>query len=104
MDAIQTNGHALGLIETAGYGAAIFAADAALKAAAVRVVRLEPTIGSGGSLGVTVFLRGEVAAVHAAVSAGQAEANRVGRAVSADVIPSLDPNVQTGMFHGTLKL
>jgi ethanolamine utilization protein EutM len=100
----QKNGlHALGLIETYGYGTAISAADAALKAAAVEIVRIEPTIGSGGSLGVTVYLCGDVASVSSAVSAGEAEANRVGKVVSVDVIPNLDSKVKTGMFYGTLE-
>lgn len=93
---------AMGFIETFGYGTAIAAADAALKSAAVRIVKIEPTIGSGGSLGVTVFLRGEVAAVKASVEAGVDAANRIGKVVSHNVIPNLDSKVNMGMYHGKL--
>lgn len=101
----NTNGNsrALGLIETVGYGTAISAADAALKAANVDILRIEPCIGSGGSLGVTLYLCGEVAAISAAVSAGEAEANRIGKVVSTDVIANLDNKVKTGMFNGNLE-
>lgn len=94
--------NAMGFIETFGYGAAIAAADAALKAAAVNILRIESTIGSGGSLGVTVFLRGEVAAVKASVEAGVDAVNRIGKVVSSNVIPNLDQKVHKGMYHGRL--
>lgn len=93
---------AMGFIETFGYGTAIAAADAALKAALVHIIRIEATIGSGGSLGVTVFLKGEVAAVKAAVEAGNAAACRVGKVVSTNVIPNMDTKVYEGMYHGKL--
>jgi microcompartment protein CcmL/EutN len=93
---------AMGFIETFGYGTAIAAADAALKSATVSIVKIEPTIGSGGSLGVTVFLRGEVAAVKASVEAGVEAASRIGKVVSSNVIPNLDPKVHMGMYHGKL--
>lgn len=95
--------HALGLVETFGFGTAISAADAALKAAAVSIRRIEETIGSGGSLGTTVYLVGEVAAVKAAVEAAEIAANRVGRTVSTDIIPNLDDKVLSGMYHGSLE-
>lgn len=93
---------ALGLIETFGYGTALYAADAALKAANVTIIRIEPTIGSGGSLGVTVYINGEVAAVQAAIEAGEAAGRQVGRIVSVSVIPRLDDKVLSGMFKGEL--
>lgn len=95
---------ALGLIETMGYGVAITATDAALKAAHVTVVKLEECIGSGGSLGVTVYLKGEVAAVQAAVDAGVEAAKKIGKVVAVHVIANLDEKVKTGMFHSTLEL
>ncbi len=98
------NNSAIGLIETFGYGTAIAAADAALKAAAVHMVRIEPTIGSGGSLSVTIFLKGEVAAVKAAVEAGSEAADRIGRVVAVNVIPNMDSRVYSGMYHGKLKI
>jgi microcompartment protein CcmL/EutN len=94
---------AMGFIETFGYGTAIAAADAALKAAVVHIIRIEPTIGSGGSLGVTIFLKGEVAAVKAAVEAGNEAAGRIGKVVSVNVIPNMDSKVYCGMYHGNLS-
>lgn len=96
--------HALGMIETFGLGCAITGADAALKAANVSVRRIEQTIGSGGSLGTTVFLSGEVAAVRAAIDAADAAASQVGKVVSKDVIARLDEKVLSGMYHGELEL
>ncbi|RXT05772.1 BMC domain-containing protein [Ammoniphilus sp. CFH 90114] len=78
---------ALGLIETVGYATAVSAADAALKAANVELVGVERVIGVGGALGVTIHLSGDVGAVKSAVDAGKMEAERVGRVISAHVIP-----------------
>lgn len=75
---------ALGLVETAGLTAAIEFADAALKAANVKLLGYELTNGLGW---VTVKITGDVAAVQAAVNAGTAAASRVGRVVSQKVIP-----------------
>ena len=74
---------ALGMIETNGLTAAIQAADAMLKSAAVSRVGQEK-IGAGL---VTVFVQGDVGAVKAAVEAGQTAAMRIGEVVSAHVIP-----------------
>ncbi|WP_151737126.1 BMC domain-containing protein ['Paenibacillus yunnanensis' Narsing Rao et al. 2020] len=84
---------ALGLIETLGYTAAVSAADAALKAADVQLVAVEKIIGVGGSLGVTIHLSGEVAAVTSSVAAGKAEGERVGKVVSAHVIAKAHEDV-----------
>ncbi|ASA24110.1 BMC domain-containing protein [Paenibacillus donghaensis] len=84
---------ALGLIETLGLTTAVSAADAALKAADVRLVGVEKVIGVGGSLGVTIHLSGDVAAVTASVEAGKAEAARVGRVISAHVIAKAHSDV-----------
>jgi microcompartment protein CcmL/EutN len=86
-------GEALGMIETRGLVGAIEAADAALKAARVRLTRKDR---AGGAL-VTVVLRGDVAAVQAAVEAGAAAARRVGRLVAVHVIPNPDDAVD-GVF------
>ncbi len=75
--------YALGMIETKGLVAAIEAADAACKAANVKLVGKE-YIGGGY---VTIKVIGEVAAVKAAVDAGAAAAQRVGELVSVHVIP-----------------
>lgn len=74
---------ALGLIETHGLVAAIEAADAALKTAAVELINYTKV--TGGL--VTVAVSGEVAAVQAAVAAGSAAAAKVGQLVSQHVIP-----------------
>ena len=80
---------ALGLIETAGLIAAVEAADAAVKSADVILVGYE--LARGGGL-VTVKVRGNVSAVQAAVSAGAAAAQAIGRVVSTHVIPRPHPD------------
>lgn len=74
---------ALGLIETRGLVGAIEAADAATKAAEVKLVGKEKI--RGGL--VTIKIIGDVAAVRAAVDAGSAAAARVGELISTHVIP-----------------
>lgn len=74
---------ALGMIETRGLIGAIEAADAMVKTARVTLVGKE-YIGAGY---VTVFARGDVGAVKAAVDAGAAAARRVGELISVHVIP-----------------
>ena len=76
-------GEALGMVETQGLVGAIEAADAMTKAANVQLMGYEK-IGSGL---VTVMVRGDVGAVKAAVDAGSAAAERVGKVVSVHVIP-----------------
>lgn len=80
---------ALGLIETYGYVSAVEAADAALKAADVKLVNLVKV--RGGIM--TLTLEGEVAAVKAAVDAGAASAERIGRLLTSHVIARLDEEV-----------
>jgi ethanolamine utilization protein EutM len=90
----QTEGPALGMIETRGLVAGIEAADAMVKAARVSISGKESRIGNGR---VIIFVRGEVAAVKAAVDAGTAAARRVGEVLSVHVIPrphgELEPNL-----------
>ncbi len=74
---------ALGMVETKGLIACIEAADAAVKAANVKLAGYEK-IGSGY---VTVLFRGEVAACRASCDAGAAAAQKVGEVVAAHVIP-----------------
>lgn len=78
------NRQALGMIETLGLVAAIEAADAAVKAAAVTLVRYEKI--EGGL--VSIHLRGNVGAVQSAVDAGAQAARRVGNLVGVHVIPA----------------
>lgn len=74
---------ALGIIETIGLVGCIEAADAMVKAADVKLVGKE-IIGGGY---VSVLVRGDVAAVKAAVEAGEAAAKRIGEVKSVHVIP-----------------
>ena len=76
-------GAALGLLETQGLVAAIEAADAMLKSAEVRLLQQQRT----NPALITHVVTGETAAVRAAVDAGAAAAERVGRVVSKLVIP-----------------
>lgn len=78
-----TDGLALGLVETHGLVAGIEACDAMLKAARVRLVGMEQTVPAL----ITIKVVGETAAVRAAVDAGAAAAERIGRVVSRHVIP-----------------
>ncbi len=80
---------ALGMIETKGFAAMVEAADAMVKAAKVELVSYEK-IGGGY---VTAVVRGDVAAVKAAVEAGVRGAERVGEVVSVHVIPRPHTNV-----------
>ncbi len=79
------------MIETRGLIGAIEAADAMVKAADVRLVKLEVTVGAL----VTVQAVGEVAAAQAALEAGRRAAERVGEVVSVHVIPNPDAAVRT---------
>jgi microcompartment protein CcmL/EutN len=80
---------ALGMIETLGIPALIAAADAAAKAAAVRIAGYEKA--DAGI--VTVYIVGDVASVKAAVAAGAEAARRVGQLLASHVIPRPDPSV-----------
>ena len=81
---------ALGMVETRGLVAAIEAADAMLKAANVTLIGTEK-IGSGL---VSVMVRGDVAAVKAAVDAGSTSASRLGELVAVHVIPRPHSDVE----------
>ena len=73
---------ALGIIETLGFTAAIQAADAAVKAANI-------TLGDWVKVGggkVNIIVRGDVAAVKAAVEAGVQAASKIGTVESEVVI------------------
>ena len=80
---------ALGMIETRGFAAMVEASDAMVKAARVELVAYEK-IGGGY---VTAIVRGDVAAVKAAVEAGVRGAEKVGEVVSVHVITSPHENV-----------
>jgi ethanolamine utilization protein EutM/ethanolamine utilization protein EutN len=74
---------ALGIIETVGFTSAIQAADAAVKSANVK---LGKWIKVGGGR-VCIVMRGEVAAVKAAVDAGVTAAKGIGNVACSLVIP-----------------
>ncbi len=80
---------ALGMIETRGFAAMVEASDAMVKAAKVELVSYEK-IGGGY---VTTIVRGDVAAVKAAVEAGVKGAERVGEVVSTHVIARPHGNI-----------
>ncbi|MDY0168760.1 MAG: BMC domain-containing protein [Thermoguttaceae bacterium] len=81
---------ALGLIETQGLVAALHATDDMLKAASVELVGKEKI----GAAYVTIMVRGDVAAVQAAVAAGRAAVEHVGgKLILADVIPRPHPEL-----------
>ena len=80
---------ALGMIECRGFTAVVEAADAMVKAAKVELVSMEKT---GGGY-VTAVVRGDVAAVKAAVDAGIRGAEKVGEVVATHVIARPHTNV-----------
>ena len=87
---------ALGMIETRSFPAVVEAADAAVKAAKVELVSYEKT---GGGF-TTVIVRGDVAAVKAAVDAAQIAGGRVGEVVTVHAIARPHANVDTVMPLG----
>ena len=88
--------NALGMIETRGFAAMVEASDAMVKAARVELVGFEK-IGGGF---VTAIVRGDVAAVRAAVEAGTAAAEKVGEIVSTHIIPRPHDNVDSSLPLG----
>jgi len=78
----KSSSFALGLIETQGFTAVFEAIDSACKTANVEVVGKEKL---GGGY-VTVVIKGDVAAVKAAIDAGQAKVEGLGKLIAAHVI------------------
>lgn len=75
---------ALGLLETQGLVAALHATDEMLKSAAVQLVGKEKI----GAAYVTIMVKGDVAAVQAAIATGRQTVERLGgKLILADVIP-----------------
>lgn len=83
--------NALGMIETRGFAAMVEASDAMVKAARVEVVNWVKT---GGGY-VTTIVRGDVAAVRAALDAGGRAAEQVGEVISEHIIPRPHANVDS---------
>ncbi|NTW33078.1 MAG: BMC domain-containing protein [Bacteroidetes bacterium] len=92
----ENNTEALGMIETRGFTAMVEASDAMVKAANVQLIGYEK-IGGGF---VTAIVRGDVAAVRAAVDAGIKAAEKVGEVVSTHVIPRPHQNVDIALPLG----
>ncbi len=80
---------ALGMIEARGFAAMVEASDAMVKAAKVELVSYEKT---GGGY-VTAIVRGDVAAVKAAVDAGVRNAEKVGEVIATHVIARPHVNI-----------
>ena len=80
---------ALGMIETRGFAAMVEASDAMVKAAKVELTGYEKI---GGAY-VTAIVRGDVAAVRAALDAGGRAAEKVGEIISVHIIPRPHTNV-----------
>ncbi|VAW42720.1 hypothetical protein MNBD_CHLOROFLEXI01-1211 [hydrothermal vent metagenome] len=87
---------ALGMIECRSFAAMVEASDAMVKAARVELIGYENT---GGGY-VTAIVRGDVAAVKAAVEAGTRGAEKVGEVVSVHVIPRPHSNVDSALPLG----
>jgi microcompartment protein CcmL/EutN len=82
---------ALGMIECRSFAAMVEAADAMVKAARVELVEY---VNTGGGY-VTAVVRGDVAAVKAAVDAGSNGASRFGEIVTTHVIARPHSNVDS---------
>ncbi|MGN1169479.1 MAG: BMC domain-containing protein [Acutalibacteraceae bacterium] len=86
---VETN--ALGVMEFFSVTAAVYASDAAVKAADVRLMDVRLGTGIGGKS--FVVLTGEVAAVNEAVNCGINTDNAKGMVVSSVVIPNPRPEI-----------
>ncbi len=81
---------AIGLLETQGLVAALHATDEMLKSAAVSLVGKEKI----GAAYVTIIVKGDVAAVQAAIAAGKQTVERLGgKLIMADVIARPHPEL-----------
>lgn len=74
----------LGMIEVIGFAMGIKVADVMAKVANIQIVTTRLTKGGGW---VCIFIEGDVAAVQAAIQAGQVEAERFQALVTSKVIP-----------------
>jgi microcompartment protein CcmL/EutN len=82
---------ALGIIESFSVASLIEGADAAAKAAEVRLIEIRLAMALGGKAFVT--LTGEVGAVESAVEAGAAVVSEAGMLVHTTIIPSPRPEL-----------
>ncbi len=95
----ESNGSALGMIECRGFAAMVEASDAMVKAARVELKGYEKT---GGGY-VTAIIRGDVAAVRAALDAGSRAAEQIGEVISVHIIPRPHGNVDSALPLGAGK-
>ena len=86
----MSSSDAIGLLETQGLVAALHATDEMLKSASVRLAGKEKI----GAAYVTIMVRGDVAAVQAAIATGKATVERLGgKLIMADVIARPHPDL-----------
>ena len=85
----ETPSFALGFIETQGFTAVFEAIDSACKAANVEVLAKEKL---GGGY-ITVVIKGDVAAVTAAIETGKEKVGALGKLIAAHVIARPSVNV-----------
>jgi microcompartment protein CcmL/EutN len=91
---LKKQSYALGMVETIGFPALVAAADAAAKAADVKVT----TYQKADSGIVTIYIIGDVASVKSAVDTGREAAKRVGQFRHSHVIPRPDDHVIKMLF------
>ena len=87
----QEDFNALGVLETFSAASIVLAADAAAKAAAVTILDIHLAMGLGGK--GYAYMTGDVAAVQAAVQAGEAVTAESGLLIASVVIPRPAPQV-----------
>ena len=80
-----------GILETFSAASIVLAADAAAKAAAVTILDIHLAMGLGGK--GYAYMTGDVAAVQAAVAAGEAVTAESGLLIASVVIPRPAPQV-----------
>lgn len=86
---MNTNQEAIGILETQGLTAILEATDTMLKAADVTLVGKEKI----GAAYVTVIVKGDVAAVTAAIEAGSQAVGQLGKLIAAHVIARPHPEL-----------
>jgi len=101
---LDSKREALGIIEVYGFVCAMTAADAALKAADVRLIGIERTKGESG-IGLIVALKftGRTGAVNAAIEAGTRAAKQIGEVISTDVNALPDGGIDKMVHYTNLK-
>jgi len=91
----QSNGHAIGMIETRGLVGVVEASDAMCKAANVELIKYMEIWGGF----VATVVRGDVGSVRAAVEAGSAACRNVGELVASHIIPRPHEGVSDGILR-----